>query len=80
MKRTTKGLIIGTPISQRYALSYVLSVTQQYKQRVATIHPAITENTENILMKRMLDISIRESHNAFISAMPNSFCNILSKA
>ena len=29
---------------------------------ISVIHPAITENTENILMKRMAHISMRESH------------------
>ena len=35
---------------------------------ISAIHPAITENTENILVKW-----IRESLNASILAMPNSF-------
>jgi len=39
---------------------------------ISAIHLAITENTENILMKRVPHISIRESHNASISAMLNS--------
>ena len=36
-------------------------------------------NTENILVKRAPHISIRESHDASISAMLNSFHNIVSK-
>ena len=45
----------------------------------SAIHPAITENTENILVKRTPHISIRESHNASISPMSNPFHNIRSK-
>ena len=40
---------------------------------ISTMHPAITENTENILVKRASHISIRESHNTSISTMSNSF-------
>jgi len=43
-------------------------------------HIIVTENTENILVKRMPLISIRESHNASILAMSNSFHNIVSEA
>ena len=45
---------------------------------ISAIHPAITENTENILVKRAPHISIRESHSVSISAMVNSFHNIIS--
>ena len=47
---------------------------------ISAIHPAITKNTESILVKHAPHISIRESHNASISAMSNSFHNIVSKA
>ena len=46
---------------------------------ISAIHPAITENMENILVKCAPHILIRESHNASISAMSNSFHNICSK-
>jgi len=45
----------------------------------SAIHLAIMENTENRLVKHVPDISIRESHNASISAMVNSFYIIVSK-
>jgi len=47
---------------------------------ISAIYPAITENMEYMLVKRAPHISIRESHNASISAMLNSFHNIVSKA
>ena len=37
------------------------------------------ENTEDYLVKRVPHILICEGHNALISAMPNSFHNIVSK-
>ena len=46
---------------------------------ISAIHPVIMENTKNIL-KCVLHISIRESHNASISEMLNSFHNIVNKA
>ena len=49
-------------------------------ENISAIHPAITENMENVLVKRTPHISIRESHNASISAMSNSFHNTVSKA
>ena len=49
---------------------------------ISAIHPAITENTENMLVKHASHISIRESHNTLdnssISAMSNLFHNILA--
>jgi len=39
-------------------------------KNISAIHPAITENTENILVKRMPHFSMRESS---ISAMSNLF-------
>jgi len=50
---------------------------------ISAIHPAITENTENTLVKctpHPIAIAIHESHNTSISAMSNSFHNIVSKA
>jgi len=44
---------------------------------ISAICSAITENTESILVK--CTPQIRESHNASISAMSNSFHNIVSK-
>ena len=44
----------------------------------SAIHPAITENTEDSLMKRAPLITMRESHNASISAMLNSFYYIIA--
>ena len=46
---------------------------------ISAIHPALTENTENMLVKHVPHISIRESRNASISAMSNSFHNIVIK-
>jgi len=40
------------------------------------IHPAITGNKEDPLVKRVPRISIHESHNASILTMSNSFHNI----
>jgi len=45
---------------------------------ISAIHPTIMENTENMLVKCVPHISICESHNASISAMSNSFHNIVS--
>jgi len=57
----------------RFVRSYALSVTQQYKhRRTSAIHPTIMKNTEDLLMKCMLHISMRKSHNA---SMLNSFHN-----
>ena len=47
---------------------------------IPAIHPTITDNTENILVKRTPHILIHESHNVSISVMANSFHNIISKA
>jgi len=44
----------------------------------SAIHPAITKNTEDSLVKCASLISMRESHNALISAMLNSLHNILA--
>jgi len=49
-------------------------------ESISAIHLAIMENTENTLVKRVPHTLIRESHNASISAMSNSFHNIISKA
>ena len=47
---------------------------------ISAIHLAITENTKNIiLVKRAPHISIRESHTVSISAMSNSFHNIVAR-
>ena len=64
----------------RFIHSYVLSVTQQYKHRIActsAIYPAIMENMEDSLVKRVPHILMRESHNTSISAMSNSFHSII---
>ena len=45
---------------------------------ISAIHPAITENAKNSLVNRMPHILIHESHNAPISAMSNSYHNIIS--
>jgi len=62
--------------------SYFLSVTQQYKHRktksTSAIHPAITENMKDLLVKCTLHISMCKSHSASISAMLNTFYNILA--
>ena len=46
---------------------------------ISAIHPAITENMKNMLMKHVAHISIHKSHNASISAMSNLFQNMASK-
>ena len=46
---------------------------------ISAIYPAITENTQDILVKRVPHISTRESHNALISTMLNLFYYIMSK-
>jgi len=47
---------------------------------IFAIHPAITENTENMLMKCVPHFLIHESHNVSISAMSSLFHSIVSKA
>jgi len=70
----------------RLVLSYVLSVTQQYKQRTAwkaslqSIQPSRNIRRIATLVKRTPHILIGKSHNTSISAISNSFHNILSKA
>jgi len=44
----------------------------------SAIHPAITENMEDSLVKHTPHISMRESHNVPISATLNSFHNIIT--
>ena len=67
-----------------FVLSCVLSVTQQYRQRTAwkaclqSIQP-LRKIRRIILVKRAPHIQIHESHNVSISAMSNSFHNIVSK-
>jgi len=57
MKRAPQRLIIGKPISQYASYSamfYLLHSNigkEQYKKSISAIHPAITENTENVLVK-----------------------------
>ena len=66
-----------------FVRSYVLSVTQQYKHRTTwkvPIHPAITQNTEHLLVtvKHAPHTSMRKNHNALISAILSSFYNIIA--
>ena len=61
-----------------FILSFVAFDTQA--KNSIKVSPAIMENTENILMKRTPHISIRKSHSVSISAMANSFHDIISKA
>ena len=42
------------------------------------IHPAIMENTENLLVKHTPHTSTREIHLGLISAMSSLFHNIIS--
>jgi len=44
----------------------------------SAIHSTITKNMKDLLVKRAPCISISESHNTSISAMPNSFHNIIA--
>ena len=44
---------------------------------ISVIYPAITENTENILVKRVPHILIHESYNTSILAISNSFHSIV---
>ena len=55
-----------SPVKQAYIHTYIRTYIHTYM--------------ENILVKRAPHISIRESHNASISAMSNSFHNMVSKA
>jgi len=66
-----------------FVRSYVLSVTQQYKHRTTwkvPIHPAITQNTEHLLVtvKHAPHTSMCKNHNALISAILNLFYNIIA--
>jgi len=47
-------------------------------KNISTTHPTITENMEDIFMKCAPHILVCESHNDSISAMSNSFHNIIS--
>ena len=47
-------------------------------KKISAIHPAITENKEKMLLKHVPKTSLRESHNASISAMSDLFQNIVS--
>jgi len=42
------------------------------KKSISAIHPTITENMKNMLVKHTPHISMRESHNISILAMSNS--------
>ena len=46
---------------------------------ISAIHPAITENTENMPMKHMPHISICKSYNASILTMMKLYHSIVSK-
>ena len=45
---------------------------------ISAIHPAITENAEDLLVKCAPQISMHESHNALILTMLNPFHSIMS--
>ena len=55
------------------------NINKKQLESISAIHPAITENVEDLLMKFMSNISICESHNTTIPAMSNLFHNSLSK-
>ena len=46
---------------------------------ISAIHSAITENTENLLVKCAPHTSMSKSHDASISAMSNLFHSIISE-
>ena len=74
MKRITraiKSIVCGT--SDQYLLCFVRYTGMK---SISAIHPAITEN---ILVKCAPHISICEGNSVSISAMANSFNNIISK-
>ena len=77
MKRAPQRLIIGKLISQYASYSALFcplhsNIGKSSIKSIATIHPAFTENMENIIVECALLISIRESHNVSISEMLNS--------
>ena len=84
MASALQWLIIGKPISQytSYAAMFCplhrsISI-EQHEKHLYTIHPAITENMEDSLVKQAPHILMSESHNASISAMSISFHNIIN--
>ena len=78
----SKALSKKSTISAMFLLDYVLPQVANLSKILQTEKAGcnITENTENIVVKRTPHISICESHNALILAMSNSFHNIVSKA
>ena len=73
-------LVIKKLISQYISYITIMSFTQQYKQKmksISTIHPTNMGNTEIHLCAP--HIWIRESHNAIISAVSDSFHTIINE-
>ena len=73
-------LIIGKPINQyaSYAAMFCLLHSSINIKSTSAIHPAITENIEDSLVMHVPHISLYESYNALISAISNSFHNIIA--
>ena len=47
---------------------------------ISTIHPAITENTEDSFVKHASHTSMHKSHNVLISVILNPLHNIIAKS
>ena len=72
VKRMPQRLVIGKPISQYASYSGMFcplhsNIGKEQLKSISEIHPVITENAENILVKR----APHQSHNVSISAMSN---------
>jgi len=86
VKRAPQRLIIGKPISQYTSYSAIFCPLysniskEQHEKHLCNPSSHYGKYGEYILVKHMPHISIRESHNGSISAMLNSFHNIVSKA
>jgi len=81
-----QGLIIRMPISQYVSCSAMFCLLhsninkEQYEKHLCDPSSHLPmENTENLLVKCTPHISIHESQSTLISAMSNSFNNILNK-
>jgi len=85
MKSVPQRLIIGKPISQYVSYSAMFcplhsNIGKEQHEKHLCNPSSHYGNTENILVKCAPHILICESHSISISAMANSFHNIISKA
>jgi len=65
--------------TQLCSVRYTTIQAKKSVKSICAVHPDLTENTENSLVKHVPHISIHESHNASILAISNSFHSTISK-